>query len=130
MRSRPYGVNAGELLRSSRKDGQPGRQESDSVSVRPVRLRGQFEDVVGGRDVVVFAHHLRLDRQVSAVDGDAASGDVRRGIGTQEQCRTGAVLGCPGPAQRSVEADLDVHDLRDAIAGCVIRVSMRRGRWR
>ncbi len=37
MRSRPYWVNAGELLTSSRRSCNPSRHESDSISVSPVR---------------------------------------------------------------------------------------------
>ena len=133
-RSRPNGVKTGEVLSSSRMSCSPSRQESESISVRPVRWAASLKHVVGGGDVVVFAHCVvssmfrGSDREVSAVDGDAGAGDVarrRRYTGTAPRRRSPA--GVPGrpsgvwkPISTSITSGMPM-------AGCVIRVSMRPG---
>src|SRR6476660_3015046 len=116
MRSRPYGVNAEELsFITPSRTSRPSRQASDSMSVRPVRCRASSRTsstvlmLSYSLTSVAFLGFRGSDREVSAVDGDAGAGDVGRGVGTQEQGRSGAVLRCAGPSQRGVEADLDVH---------------------
>src|SRR3954469_23727132 len=59
---------------------------------------------------LAFLDYGGLDREVSAVDGDAGTGDVRGGFGAQKQHCASAILRRAGPAEGGVESDFDVHD--------------------
>src|SRR3954463_10176240 len=112
---RPCRLKAGSELTSSRMMARPSRQESESMSVSPVRCWASSKMSSGtvtqssSLTLIAFRGDSWLDGEVAAVDGDAGTGYVGGGVGAKKQHRPCTVLGSSRTPERSVEADFDVH---------------------